>query len=84
MNYNDGTGQMLGGGSAVIHYTPAVISSTTSGAVVLMEPSAILTGGGVVEVETEHGEADPNSHHQQQHSPLHLPSTAFLNTHISK
>ena len=85
----DCAGQMLGGGShQVIHYTPAVISSSASGAVVLMEPSAVLGDHQVVVAESDDGtdrHGNPgSSQQQQQHSPLHLPSATFLNTHISK
>ncbi|XP_032779626.2 box A-binding factor isoform X2 [Daphnia magna] len=92
--------QILGGASAVIHYTPTVITSSSltvgnGGAVVLMTPSSgLITTAGNGE---DDGETDQQHHHHQadgqedeastannaDHSPIHLPSTAFLNTHIS-
>lgn len=91
---------MLGGASAVIHYTPTVITSSSltvgnGGALVLMTPSSGLISAAS---NGEDGGETDHHHHQQadgqedeastannaDHSPIHLPSTAFLNTHISK
>ncbi|XP_057371509.1 box A-binding factor-like isoform X2 [Daphnia carinata] len=93
------TDQLLSGTSAVIHYTPTVITSSSltvanGGALVLMTPSSglISTAGNDEDV----GEADQQHHHQvdgqedeastannADQSPIQLPSTTFLNTHIS-
>ena len=91
------TDQMLGssggGGSAIIQYTPAVVTSSSvtigSGAVVLMEPSALITSSaashGDEETDHQHHQIDQEaSVHNADHSPIHLPSPAFFNNHISK
>ena len=87
---------MLGSGAnAVIHYTPTVIASSlhggSGGAVVLMDPSssALITAvSGTGDDESEHkhqaGQQEASSGNDAEHSPIHLPSTAVLNTHISK
>ena len=80
--------------------TSSSLTVGNGGAVVLMEPSGLITAVTSNGAEDENQQHHHHHHHQQQqvdggedeasasnnadHSPIHLPSTTFLNTHISK
>ncbi|EFX78970.1 hypothetical protein DAPPUDRAFT_305027 [Daphnia pulex] len=78
--------------------TSSSLTVGNGGAVVLMEPSGLITTVTSNGAEDEDQQQHHHHHHHHQadggndeasasnngdHSPIHLPSTAFLNTHIS-
>jgi hypothetical protein len=79
--------------------TSSSLTVGNGGAVVLMEPSGLITTVASNGAEDEDQQQHHHHHHHHQadggndeasasnngdHSPIHLPSTTFLNTHISK
>jgi hypothetical protein len=80
--------------------TSSSLTVGNGGAVVLMEPSGLITtvASNGAEDEDQQQQHHHHHHHHQadggndeasasnngDHSPIHLPSTTFLNTHISK